>query len=85
MGLNITKEWSEVMTTGSPESDSNQKEPNPEPSLEDCTTPFGKSVKKVKSKLRGVSQDPRSVSEDVDRTPIRVEKIEQNVEVKEPT
>lgn len=88
MGLNITKEWSEVTkngSPGSPDSESRLKDDsNSDSILEGCTTPFGKSVKdkEAKRKFKVLSQDPRSATENVYRTPIRFEKIDQVEEKK---
>lgn len=71
MGSFVSKEWAEVMTAGSPEvqpeSDVNvaaQEGKGSEPIIKDKHLP----------KNRILSFDPRSESDNVDRTPIRVNK-----------
>jgi hypothetical protein len=86
MGLNITKEWSEVTKNGSPGSPDSESrlrdDSHSDSTLEGNTTPFGKSVKDAKKKFKILSQDPRSATENVIRTPIRFEKIDQVEEKK---
>ena len=68
MGQYISKEWTEVVTTGSPEA----------PVVEEGV------VEGAVAKRRVLQFDPRSISDDVTRTPIQVEKSSNESTPKNP-